>query len=148
MSDCTHPIKILIIEEYDMTGKTIGLIFVWAVIASISVPTIIIAHSWKAPKEASDRQNPAPKDQDSIERGKALYRKCCASCHGKNGQGDGPLATKLKPKPADLVHRAIHHSDGDFAWKITNGRGTMPAFKDQLSENEIWDLINYLMSLN
>ena len=59
-------------------------------------------------------------------------------------QGDGPLAKKLTPKPADLVERAAHHSDGDFVWKITNGRGAMPAFKDQLSENDVWDLTNFL----
>ena len=63
-----------------MMGKIIMLIVGWAVIAAIGVPTIIIAHSWKAPKEASERQNPAPKNQDSIEKGKALYRKYCASC--------------------------------------------------------------------
>ena len=130
-----------------MTGKTLVAILVWAVIASISVPTIIIAHSWKAPKEASERQNPAPKNQESIERGKALYRQYCASCHGINGQGDGPLAKNLTPKPADLVERSAHHSDGDFAWKITNGRGAMPGFKDQLSENQIWDVTNFIKSL-
>ena len=70
-----------------MIGKILVLIFAWAVIVTIAVPTIIIAHSWKAPKEASERQNPVPKNQDSIERGKALYRKYCASCHGKNGAG-------------------------------------------------------------
>ena len=131
-----------------MTGKIFVLIFAWAVVVTIGVPTIIIAHSWKAPKEAFERQNPAPKNQDSIEGGKALYRKYCASCHGKNGQGDGPLAKELTPKPADLVERAAHHSDGDFAWKITNGRGAMPVFKDQLSEAEIWDLTNFIKSLN
>ena len=68
-----------------MTGKTLVLIFGWAVIATISVPTVMIAHSWKAPKEASERQNPAPKNEESIERGNALYRKYCASCHDING---------------------------------------------------------------
>ena len=130
-----------------MIGKILVLIFAWAVIATIGVPTIIIAHSWKAPKEASERQNPVPKGQDSIERGEVLYRKYCASCHGKSGQGDGPLAHNLKPKPADLVERAAHHSNGDFAWKITNGRGAMPAFKDQMSEDEIWDLTNFIKNL-
>ena len=115
-----------------------------AIVAAMGIPKIIIAHSWKAPKEVSERQNPVPKNQDSIARGGALYRKYCATCHGKYGQGDGPLAKKLTPKPSDLVERAAHHSDGDFAWKITNGRGAMPAFKDQLSENQIWDLTNFL----
>ena len=127
-----------------MINRIFVLMVTWAVIALIGVPTIIIAHSWKAPREASERENPVPKDQESIERGKMLYLKFCATCHGTNGQGDGPLADKLTPKPADLMERAAHHSDGDFAWKIKNGRGAMPGFKNQLSENEIWDLINFL----
>ena len=127
-----------------MINRIFVLMVTWAVIALIGVPTIIIAHSWKAPREASERENPVPKDQESIERGKMLYLKFCATCHGTNGQGDGPLADKLTPKPADLVERAAHHSDGDFAWKIANGRGAMPAFKNQLSEDEIWDLTNFL----
>jgi hypothetical protein len=40
---------------------------------TIGVPTIIIAHSWKASKEASERQNPVPKNQDSIDRGKTFF---------------------------------------------------------------------------
>jgi len=36
-------------------------------------------------------------------RGSELYRRYCASCHGVNGQGDGPLAASLSPKPADLT---------------------------------------------
>ena len=127
-----------------MIGKIFLLIFTCAVIATIGVPTILIAHSWKAPKEASEQTNPVAKTQDSIDRGKVLYLKLCATCHGNSGQGDGPLANKLTPKPADLIERAAHHSDGDFAWKIKNGRGAMPAFKDQLSEKEIWDVTNFL----
>jgi len=53
----------------------------------------------------------------------------------------------LKTKPTDLVQRAGHHSDGDFAWKITNGRGDMPSFKDPLAENQIWDLVNFIRQL-
>jgi len=36
-------------------------------------------------------------------RGSELYRRYCASCHGIDGQGDGPLAASLSPKPADLT---------------------------------------------
>jgi mono/diheme cytochrome c family protein len=133
--------------RYDMIGKILVLVLVCAFIDIIGVPKIIIAHSWKAPNEAAERHNPVPKDQDSIERGNALYQKFCVTCHGKSGQGDGPLANNLKPKPANLVNRAARHSDGDFAWKITNGRGAMPAFKNQLTENEIWDLTNFIKGL-
>ncbi|HTF36041.1 MAG TPA: cytochrome c [Myxococcota bacterium] len=36
-------------------------------------------------------------------RGGELYRRYCASCHGVEGRGDGPLAASLNQKPADLT---------------------------------------------
>ena len=36
-------------------------------------------------------------------RGGDLYHRYCASCHGVNGQGDGPLAASLHRMPADLT---------------------------------------------
>lgn len=36
-------------------------------------------------------------------RGPDLYRAHCATCHGLDGKGDGPLAASLKTKPANLT---------------------------------------------
>ena len=38
----------------------------------------------------------------SIEFGKTLFQQNCASCHGIEGGGDGPVAVYLEPKPSDL----------------------------------------------
>ncbi len=38
----------------------------------------------------------------SIEFGKTLYQQHCASCHGAEGGGDGPVAVYIEPKPTDL----------------------------------------------
>ena len=111
------------------------------------IPLILFAHDWMAPKEAIERKNPVPKDAAAIERGQKLFEQFCANCHGKTGQGDGPLAAALKPRPANLAERAGHHVDGDFAWKIANGRGVMPAFKNQLNENQIWELTHFIQNL-
>jgi mono/diheme cytochrome c family protein len=102
---------------------------------------------WTAPPEAAKRLNPVPPDQGSIERGKILFQDKCSVCHGPGGKGDGPAAAGLKPKLPDLVKMSGHHPDGDIAWKIANGRGSMPAWKDALSENDIWDLTNFIQSL-
>jgi len=102
---------------------------------------------WSAPPEAARRANPIPSDRHSIERGKRFYQTHCAVCHGSEGKGDGSAAAGLTPRPTDLVSMAGHHSDGDFAWKITNGRGAMPAWKAVLSENDIWDLTNFIQTL-
>src|SRR5579864_5657420 len=44
-----------------------------------------------------------PDKQASAERGKELFTKHCASCHGVSGKGDGPAAPALKIHPADLT---------------------------------------------
>ena len=102
---------------------------------------------WMAPDEAAKRPNPVAANNASRARGKKLFAANCASCHGAQGRGDGPAGAALSPKPADLLAMAGQHPDGDFAWKIANGRGTMPAWKGILKENQIWDVVNYLQSL-
>jgi mono/diheme cytochrome c family protein len=102
---------------------------------------------WMAPPEEQKRKNPIRADAKSIARGKQLFETHCATCHGKTGQGDGPAAAALNPKPANLVAMSGQHPDGDYAWKIANGRGQMPAWKGVLSENQIWDVVNFVQSL-
>jgi mono/diheme cytochrome c family protein len=105
-------------------------------------------HRWLAPDEARERKNPIPKTFKSIERGKIHFLRNCVSCHGENAEGDGPVAEMLTPKPANLRLMAGAHSDGDFAWKIFKGRGPMPSWENILSENQVWDIVNYIQSLS
>jgi mono/diheme cytochrome c family protein len=68
-------------------------------------------------------------------------------CHGSDGRGDGPLASTLRPRPADLrVHMAMGHTDGQLFDFVTDGLpGTaMSAFGQRLSEVERWHVINYI----
>jgi mono/diheme cytochrome c family protein len=41
--------------------------------------------------------------------GKEMFATYCAACHGKDAKGDGPAATALKKKPADLTVLAAHN---------------------------------------
>lgn len=86
-------------------------------------------------------------DAASRARGRKLFQAHCAACHGMHGRGDGPAAAALDPKPTDLAAMANHHSDGDYAWKVANGRGAMPAWKGTLTEKQIWDVVNYIQQL-
>jgi mono/diheme cytochrome c family protein len=36
------------------------------------------------------------------------------------------------------------HVDGDFAWKIRNGRDEMPAWGEELDDAEIWNLVSFI----
>jgi mono/diheme cytochrome c family protein len=126
-----------------MAGAAIGVLM----ICLAGIPGLLLAHGWKVPPEAADRPNPAAGDPDSPARGEKLFEQYCALCHGQLGGGDGALAKNLKTQPTNLAQRAGHHPDGDFAWKIANGRGDMPSFKKQLTENQIWDLVNFIQKL-
>lgn len=102
---------------------------------------------WASPKQAAARVNPVKTNEASIARGAKSYATLCVSCHGKHALGDGVAGASLNPKPTNLKAMSGGHSDGDFAWKIENGRGAMPAWKGLLSENEIWDLVNFIQDL-
>jgi putative copper resistance protein D len=86
----------------------------------------------------------------SIADGIRLYQGHCAACHGATGSGDGPAGRGLPRPPADL--RAPHtaqHTAGDLFWWISQGiaRGGMPGFGGQLSEDERWNLVNFVRAL-
>lgn len=93
--------------------------------------------------------NPVAASDASITRGQALYQQNCASCHGAGGKGDGPIAPTLNPRPFDLTVHVPLHPDGQiFGW-MTDGvpRTAMPAWKDALSEEDRWNIVNYLRTL-
>jgi copper transport protein len=94
-------------------------------------------------------RNPIPRSAESIARGRQLFAKDCAVCHGPEGRGDGVAAAALPQRPDDLSRIAPSpiFPDGVVAYRIINGVKMMPAFKSTLSENEIWDLLNFIRSL-
>ena len=49
----------------------------------------------------------------TVESGQAVFRSYCASCHGADAKGDGPLAANLRVAPADLT-RIARRNHGKF----------------------------------
>ena len=62
--------------------------------------------------------------------GQLEYRLSCASCHGPEGKGDGPVADALKTQPTNL-QMISKNNDGKFPadelYKIIDGRQTIRA---------------------
>lgn len=94
--------------------------------------------------------NPVAATGDSVSRGATLYTISCESCHGPNGIPDRTMAARMDPPPTNFTdpHTALH-SDGQlFAWISEGIEPTMmTAYGDRLSDDEIWDIINYLRTL-
>jgi putative copper export protein/mono/diheme cytochrome c family protein len=82
----------------------------------------------------------------SIALGHDIFVGHCAACHGALAHGDGQAASALPIKPADLTAEHIYgHLDGDLYWWIGHGIGAvMPAFGDVLSDDERWNLIDFI----
>jgi mono/diheme cytochrome c family protein len=80
-------------------------------------------------------------------RGKPLYEKYCATCHGDKGLGDGPGTTTLAsggpaPLPKDMSNQYLFYRIREGA-KDT----MMYSFKPLLDETQIWDLTAYVTNL-
>ena len=95
---------------------------------------------------AEDLRNPFPPTADSVAIGQSRYAGTCATCHGAKGLGDGPARTGLPKPPADMFVHVPLHSDTILFEFIRDGIGQsgMPGQADNLSEDEMWHLVNYL----
>ena len=85
-----------------------------------------------------------------LERGRSIYEQHCLECYGAEGRGDGVKAPFLSPRPGNLVSAATSaKSDKDLLKIIANGRArtAMPAWKDQLSDDEQREVLRYIRSL-
>ncbi|MEW5830127.1 MAG: c-type cytochrome [Chloroflexota bacterium] len=93
--------------------------------------------------------NPVPADEDSIARGAIFYDINCKMCHGPVGNGKGPLAAFLvEVKPADLTSALVtNQADGELFLTLTNGKGMMPYFIENLSVRDRWDVVNFIRTL-
>jgi cbb3-type cytochrome c oxidase subunit III len=79
-----------------------------------------------------------------IEEGRDLFQSNCASCHGNSGKGDGPESTANLPDFSEQELMA-GKSDEELFTAVSNGVSPdMPAFTEQLTEDERWALASYI----
>jgi len=123
--------------------------FEWALFLSLTaLVTLVFAHEmtgWVAPEEAKKIKNPIKATKTSIQKGKEIYEKKCALCHGIKGDGKGTASAGLNPKPTNFKeHHGMQVTDGEHFWRISKGRGPMPSFEKDLTVEERWHVINYI----
>lgn len=92
-----------------------------------------------------------------LERGKKLYLSYCASCHGVDASGKGPVASALKQPPPDLrrfqakagqfpAEELRKKIAGDLSLPV-HGKSDMPVWGMVLSREDINNLVKYLESI-
>jgi len=89
--------------------------------------------------------SPIPYSTDAIVAGARLYAANCRECHGLYGL-DGAGLAQQPVGQGDPNEHALRHRDGEHYWWIAHGiPGTsMPAFGSRLSDEDIWNVVEYL----
>ena len=90
---------------------------------------------------------------DGIVRGQAVYAQHCLRCHGADGRGEGPDAPALPMWPPTLNGALLwKRLEGELFWRVRHGmqgrdgRPTMPGFERQLSERQVWEVLDFLQA--
>ena len=90
---------------------------------------IFLCLAASANSQSQEGQNAVSRDYSS---GEALYESRCQYCHGAGGDGNGPGASALNPKPNDFTDPQFWKDTNDekIAQTIRSGHGRgMPAFR-------------------
>jgi DMSO reductase family type II enzyme heme b subunit len=127
------------------TRLTLVLVTVALVVAVAAMLATALPTRASTPAQAAD--------------GKAIYTQRCEVCHGVNGDGNGPAADVLFPRPRDFTLGAFEirttpsdspPTDDDLINVIGNGMpgSTMPAWKDVLSRDEIAAVAAYIKTFS
>jgi mono/diheme cytochrome c family protein len=102
--------------------------------SSVALLLVVTGPGWSL--EAA-QEPPAPKPPTAVAPGSSVaavsgayaFRTYCASCHGTDGRGEGPLAESLRFHPPDLTLIA-KRNDGEFPTekviRIVDGRKPLP----------------------
>lgn len=88
----------------------------------------------------------------SIYRGSLVFMNYCILCHGTNADGQGRAAKQYNPKPANLRKSFLPK---EYWEQIVRKGGKamgrsefMPPWGEELTEEQVNDLVNYIGSIN
>lgn len=119
-----------------------------SMILALSISLAAQPKPWVVPANFKSMKNPVATSDVSTKAGQTLYTKTCAACHGKTGLGDGPKSKSLKTPSTDLSKADFQkQADGEIFFKTKAGRGDMPKYEGKMSDNDIWNMVNYMRTL-
>ena len=110
---------------------------------------------WSVVGVAAVSNGAALQSSGTAKSGQALYESGCATCHGRTGQGDGPVAAVLTPRPGDHTNgRYMNPLSDEFLFAIIRKGGAavqrsskMPPAPKHLTDADVRDLVAFIRSL-
>lgn len=112
--------------------------------------SIIAQKNWAVPEYTKGLKNPFAGNTAATAEGKVIYGQMCVLCHGITGNGNGEAGLSLEKKPANFLalKNMSDETDGEIFWKITAGKPPMSSYDELLTEDQRWQLVNYIRQLN
>ena len=112
-----------------------------------SVNVTALSQEWVVPADRKAKLSPFAFTDETRQNGERLYTINCRSCHGTPAKAN--FITTLTPVPGDpAAGKYQNNLDGELYYKVWEGRGPMPSFKNSLSPADIWNIISYVRSFN
>ncbi len=91
--------------------------------------------------------NPLPRTKEVVLRGKLMFESNCYVCHGKDGNGNGPVVGPFANPPTLNSDKVREYADSQVFHVITNGQNTMGAYGAQIRERDRWAIVHYVRVL-
>jgi mono/diheme cytochrome c family protein len=127
-------------------ARWLGILALALILTAAGVTMVNTARNWSAISAARRLKNPVPPTPETIAAAKRDYAEHCRSCHGEKGDGKGEKAPELSVAPGDFTDARTmgRRTDGELFWQITRGRLPMPAFEDKLTDQQRWQLVDFV----
>jgi len=117
-----------------------------------SIPVTGIPTKVADREAAKDLVNPIPVTEQSLKKGRTLFRIICSACHGLTGAADSPVSNKIGAIPLNDEYVQENLTEGWVWGTITFGSYVMPAYgvpNDQGGSNDLgveerWHVVNYV----
>ena len=127
--------------EFLPDGTEFGLRAMVGYLMTLGVPDFNYHEPWTGPEFV----------QASVERGKVVYKEYCSQCHGATGEGDGPAASGLSPKPAVHAKMAFDKLPVEYLYDVIyhGGRSVgkspnMPYWGFTIGQQGVADVMAYM----
>ncbi len=92
--------------------------------------------------------NPLENHEIDLNRGAFIYAAFCQTCHGLNGDGDGPVTKRGVPPPPSIKTDKVHNmKDGELYYLISRGIGNMPGYDIQIKREDRWQVTEFIKTL-
>lgn len=98
-------------------------------------------------------ENPVPADSASLARGRVVYDRMCAVCHGVDGySGGAPMVQEIPQMQLMTAFNladgnSVDYTDGYLYGMIRVGRALMPAYGHRITHFDRWHVVNYVREL-